>query len=286
MSAAGDGPPLPEVPLDGGDHALHETALVGGDVNVGENVVVRVGDTVRRPVGPHTAYVHALLRHFERVGFDGAPRVIGFDERGREVLTYVEGEPALEPVNRDNESLQALGALLRRMHDAQAGYEPAPDWHEEPLEPPPGVTRGSEVVFHNDIFPPNVILRDGLPAALVDWDFAGPAPRLYDVASAANFWVPLRPDSQAERWGLAGLPRGERLRLLCDAYGLAASERAELPDVVAHRNRIGYELHRRNGGELRLPGWREMWDRGSGNVILERSAWFEANRADLQRSLA
>ena len=79
--------------LDGGDHALHETALVGGDVNVGENVVVRVGDTVRRPVGPHTAAVDALLRHFEAVGFDGAPRALGLDERGREVLSFVEGEP-------------------------------------------------------------------------------------------------------------------------------------------------------------------------------------------------
>jgi hypothetical protein len=274
MSERGDEPPLPEIPL------------VGGDVNVGENVVVRVGDTVRRPVGPHAAYVHALLRHFERAGFDGAPRLIGFDERGREVLTYVEGTPAVEPLARDDESLHALGLLIRRMHDAQAGFDRPPDWHERPLEPPPGVTRGGEVVCHNDIFPPNVILREGLPVALVDWDFAGPAPRLYDVASAANFWVPLRSDGQAERWGLAGLPRGRRLRLLCDAYGLGAPERGELLDVVAHRNRTGYEMHRRNGGELRLPGWREMWDRGSGSVIQERSAWFEAHRADLQRSLA
>ena len=49
---------------------------------------------------------------------------------------------------------------------------------------------------------------------------------------------------------------------------------------------MGYEIHRRNGGELRLPGWKEMWDAGSGDVILERSAWFEAHRAELQRSLA
>ncbi len=122
--------------------------------------------------------------------------------------------------------------------------------------------------------------------ALIDWDLAVPAPRLYDVASAANFWVPLAPTSEAERSGLAGRRRGERLRLLCDAYGLDAAERGELLDVVAHRNRMGYEIHRLYGGELRLPGWREMWDAGSGDEILERSAWFEAHRADLQRSLA
>ena len=53
--------------------------------------VVRVGDTVRRGTGPWTPTVHALLRHLERVGFEGAPRVLGIDERGREVLSFVPG---------------------------------------------------------------------------------------------------------------------------------------------------------------------------------------------------
>ena len=131
-----------------------------------------------------------------------------------------------------------------------------------------------------------MILRGGLPAALVDWDFAGPAPRLYDVASAANHWVPLRPDGQAENGASPALPRGRRLRLLCDAYGLDAASRESTARRRRHRNRIGYEIHRRNGGELRLPGWKEMWDAGSGDEILRRSAWFEANREDLRRSLA
>jgi hypothetical protein len=275
-----------EAPLDGGDPTLHETPLTGGDVNVGENVVVRVGDTVRRPVGPHTTYAHALLRHFERVGFDGAPRVLGFDEHGREVLTFVEGAAALAPLPRDDGVLAELGGLVRRMHEAQRGYEPPPDWHEEPLEPPEPVAELPLVVCHHDVFPPNVILRGGSPVALVDWDFTGPAPALYDVASAANHWVPLRPDGQAATWGIDGLPRGARLRILCDGYGLDAAERGLLPEVVAHRNRIGYELHRRNGGELRLPGWKEMWDAGSGDEILRRGAWFEAHRAELRRSLA
>jgi len=263
-----------------------EVPLAGGDVNVGENVVVRVGDTVRRPVGPHTEYAHALLRHFERVGFEGAPRVLGFDEQGREVLSFVEGDAAFAPLPRDDVTLAALGSLLRRMHDAQEGFDPPPDWHDEALDIPASAATLPCVVCHHDVFPPNVILRGGLPAALVDWDFTGPAPRVYDVASAANFWVPLKPDDQAETWGLAGLPRSERLRVLGDSYGLEDASREVLLDVVAHRNRIGYEIHRRNGGELRLPGWREMWDRGSGDAILRRGAWFEANREDLRRSLA
>ena len=65
-----------------------EVPLLGGDMTEG---VVRVGRTVRRPVRPHTPAVHALLRHLEAVGFDGAPRVLGIDGRNREVLTYLPG---------------------------------------------------------------------------------------------------------------------------------------------------------------------------------------------------
>jgi hypothetical protein len=54
----------------------------------------RVGSTVHRATGPWTPAVHALLRHLERVGFE-APRVIGIDEEGREVLTFVAGRASI-----------------------------------------------------------------------------------------------------------------------------------------------------------------------------------------------
>ena len=126
----------------------------------------------------------------------------------------------------------------------------------------------------------------GLPVALADCDFASPAPHAYDIASAANFWVPPRPDSQGPEAGLDGLPRGERLLLLCDEYSLDAAARLSLLDVVAHRNVLGYETHRVRGCLQRLPGRREMWDAGSGNESLARGAWSEEHRADLRRSLA
>jgi hypothetical protein len=53
--------------------------------------VVRVGDTVRRPIGPHTAAVHALLSYLHAAGFAGAPRPLGIDEQGREVLSFIPG---------------------------------------------------------------------------------------------------------------------------------------------------------------------------------------------------
>jgi hypothetical protein len=66
-----------------------EHRLSGGGRNDG---AVRVGQTVRRRAGTHTLAIHALLRHLKAVGFAGAPRVLGIDYQGREVLTYLDGE--------------------------------------------------------------------------------------------------------------------------------------------------------------------------------------------------
>lgn len=71
-----------------------EVALVGGD---GTEGVVRVGDTVRRPVGAHSALVHGVLGHLESVGFSGATRYLGLDEQGRDVLTYIPARSPFRP---------------------------------------------------------------------------------------------------------------------------------------------------------------------------------------------
>src|SRR5690242_10055451 len=105
-----------------------EEVLHGG--NTGH--VVRVGDTVRRQTGHWTPAVHGLLEHLASVGFDAVPRPIGTDEQGREVLTYVDGVAgALGPQRLPDEfqtldACRAIGAWLRRFHEAQAGFAPDP----------------------------------------------------------------------------------------------------------------------------------------------------------------
>ena len=68
-----------------------EETLVGGLVSA----VAKVGDTVRRSTGPWTPAVHTLLSYLKAVGFDAAPRVLGIDERGREVLSCFRGDVPL-----------------------------------------------------------------------------------------------------------------------------------------------------------------------------------------------
>ncbi|MGW6461410.1 phosphotransferase [Streptomyces sp. NPDC055078] len=58
------------------DHV--EQALTGGTTPG----VVRVGNTVRRPLHARWRYVHQVLRHLERSGFDGVPRVLGVEGAG------------------------------------------------------------------------------------------------------------------------------------------------------------------------------------------------------------
>lgn len=116
--------------------------LTGGNVSAG---VVRVGETVRRPAGPWTPAVHALLDHLHAVGFRGAPRPLGIDERGREVLTFAPGVVPwpdhfhlLEPDAR----LARVGRLIRDFHEAARDFTPPPDARWQVLIPTGGAGPG------------------------------------------------------------------------------------------------------------------------------------------------
>ncbi len=65
-----------------------EVPLFGGDLTEG---LVRVGETVRRPRIAESDLVEALLLYLQRCGFDGAPRFLGIDDAGRQVLSFVHG---------------------------------------------------------------------------------------------------------------------------------------------------------------------------------------------------
>lgn len=195
-------------------------------------VRVRVGQTVRRTSYPWSPAVLDLLRHLEREGFSGAPRALGFDDQGREVLTYIEGEVGrgdifipsqggrfdirLPDYVWHDDVLVHLGALIRAYHDAAAAFPWAGrEWCFEDRQP-------FETVCHNELFQWNTVFRDGVPVAFIDWDTAAPGPRACDLGYAACRWVPFWRDEKCRAHGLptGTAEKARRFRLLVDAYGL------------------------------------------------------------------
>ncbi len=249
------------------------------------NAVRRVGDTVRRSAGPWTPAVHALLRCLERANFDGAPRVLGIDDEGCEVLTFVEGDvaPAASPAAVPDSVLIEAGRLLRRLHDATEGFAlpPGVRWHHR------GFVSGASrvVVCHNDVAPRNTVFRAGHPVAFIDWDGACPASAVWDVAHAAWQFVPLTDDAGCARRGWNPMPdRPTRLRVLCDAYGLAPLERAEFVDVTVRRMSAtadGIESYAAAGA----PAFAKLVAAGIPGQIRSESAWVGNHAAALRDAL-
>src|SRR5438105_5282403 len=149
-----------------------EKPLAGGMDNAG--AVVRIGDTVRRPTKKAAVAVRALLLHLEDVGFEGAPRYLGTDEQGREVLSYIEGQAPLPPYpawSMSDDALVEVAGLLRRFHEAAASLDPrqTEGWATEWADP-----MGGPLVCHNDPYPENVLFHEGRAVALIDFDLAAP----------------------------------------------------------------------------------------------------------------
>jgi hypothetical protein len=260
--------------------ASAEISLDGGDVTEG---VVRVGDTVRRPMSASSPAVHALLGHLESVGFEGAPRVLGIDERGRQILSYVPGRAATRPLDAravGDEALADLAGLVRRFHDAVQSFEPPRDavWEGGSAD-----DAAPELIAHCDITPENVIFRDGRPWALIDFDLARPTTRLFDIATALRHWAPIA--DPIDRDPLQRhLDVGARLRLFCDAYGLAARDRRRLLDLSRLRFGRSY-IAMRSRAMADGGAWARMWESGAGERIRRAAAWLDANWDDLDSRL-
>jgi aminoglycoside phosphotransferase (APT) family kinase protein len=253
-----------------GSEGREEEPLRGGTANRG--LVVRVGDTVRRPQTPFSEAVHALLSHLEDEGFDGAPRHLGRDSAGREVLSYVEGAVPIQPTPPwaySDTALVSVADLLRRYHEAVSDFDPTPfRWR---THVPDGYRTGP--VSHNDPNLDNVVFRDGRAVALIDFDLASPGSIEWDLATAARCWVPLQdprdsPPEVADR-------AVERLRLFADAYGLTPEQRRRVVLAVPETRTWGYDIVRA-GAESGHLGYTDHWTRAQ-DRYQRGTTWLERN---------
>ena len=233
----------------------NEVPLGGGNVSGG---VVRIGDTVRRPAGPWTPAVHALLGHLHAAGFPGAPWPQGFDEHGREVLTFIPGTVPwpdnfhlLDSGNR----LRRVARLIRDFHDAVTGFCPPPDARWQALIP----AEGTGIIAHHDLAPWNLVIGPG-QWAFIDWDTAAPGSRLWDVAYALHGFVPLSASPRHRR----GSP-AHRLRLFADAYGLDQAQRQQIVPMLTRRARAMHDFLAGQAATGAQP-WTRLWHAGHGRA--------------------
>src|SRR5579859_7043233 len=200
-----------------------EIPLQGGNVTG----AVRVGNTVRRATGPWSSAVHHLLHHLERHGFGGASQFLGIDAQGREMLSYVEGEVGHYPLPHymwSDTVLQAVARFLRRYHDATLDFVAPADAAWQFVYPD---SSKHEVICHNDVAPYNMVFVQEQPHALIDFDYAGPGPRAWDMAYAAYRFVPLMhtENQELQRLGLTDpTMQKQRLQRFCAAYGISTLE--------------------------------------------------------------
>ena len=149
---------------------MEEIPLSGGRVTAG---VVRAGDTVRRPCCPNSPFVHRVLSFLEEKDAP-APRFLGLDDRGREIISFLPGQVPDNLGYFSEEQLSAAGKLIRTLHDALSDF---PDCS-------PG-----ETVCHRDLSPCNFLFTGGLPAFVIDWDAAMVGNPLDDLAYALWMWL-------------------------------------------------------------------------------------------------
>lgn len=207
--------------------------LKGGRVDQ----IIRNGEAIHRPAGSWTPTIHTLLKHIRAHGFMAVPEPLGFDDAGNEIVSFIPGEVSNYPLPEtavSEEALISAAQLLRRYHDATLSFvnelSGNESWMLSPCEP-------AEVICHGDYAPYNVVLHGKKAVAIIDFDTAHPAPRVWDIAYALYRWTPLTHPNNPDGFG-SEQEKIKRAQLFCDAYGLTKAERAGLVSLVIERLQI------------------------------------------------
>ncbi len=169
--------------------------------------------------------------------FAGAPRPLGYDDQGREVVSFLEGHvPTAPPFNLSDRQLLSATQLILAFHDATSRL---------PL-------RGAhEVVCHGDLGPHNTVFRGEDAMAIIDWDAdVAPGRRSVDFAHAVWCFADLTDETSVTLDEQA-----RRARLMCDAYpGMS-------PETVVRELTARFLRARAQHAAAGRPGGVEAFDR-------------------------
>ncbi|WP_226666306.1 phosphotransferase [Metabacillus litoralis] len=197
-----------------------EEALTGGNVSN----VYRSGETVRREIKAESSNIHKLLKHLENKGFHAAPKFLGIDEKEREILSFIDGEAGHYPLKKymwSDDVLIEIARMLSLYHDSVRDFSYNDSWQCIDNTPEP-----FEVLCHNDFALYNIIFNDEKPIGIIDFDVAGPGPRLWDIAYTLYTCIPLSRfylSEKGEKIHYHSLQHADRIKqrvtLFFDSYG-------------------------------------------------------------------
>ena len=189
------------------------------------SAVVKSGSIVKRTATAGSPTIQQFLSHLRGAGVDWVPEPLGFDDSGREILSFVEGQ-AIDGVPPewfwDENVLVDIAKRLRQLHDASISFDgTSAVWNWDSASP-------TEVILHRDFAPYNCIFREQRFVGLIDFDLCAPGPRIWDIAYTAYRFVPLMPIGplgHAQSWSVSPFNTEimiKRLDAFLVAYGLGA----------------------------------------------------------------
>jgi aminoglycoside phosphotransferase (APT) family kinase protein len=139
------------------------------------------------------------------------------------------------------------------------------------------------VITHNDLFPENVVFRDGRVVALIDFAMAAPGRPQWDLAIAAEMWGPLGDPARRDQHppDLDGIAR---FGVLARAYGLEPERAAELVGILVEERTHSIANIRAEiaaGNEAWIGTWAAA---GGDERAAADDAWIAAHREALIRA--
>jgi hypothetical protein len=180
--------------------------------------------------------------------------------QGRYILQFIEGSPVSDPASLSLEDLREISSIVRTLHERAAGF-PILASHTWEVAIP---SDHAELICHNDLGPWNLI-RSRDKWVFIDWDGSGPSSRLWDLAYAAQSFVPLIGGGNPSRDAI-------RLRAFIDGYGLDLEERVSFPKLIHRRTFAMYRLLEDGALRHREP-WAAMFSTGHGDHWLQASQY-------------
>lgn len=180
--------------------------------------VVRIGDNVHKTLGDNYEISHRVLKCLEDHRFLYSPRIKGVDDKGREIMTYVDGTPIEADPIPLGVSIQAI-KILREFHDILSTFE--------------GVS-GGQTICHLDYAPWNVLQNNGQIVGIIDFDDLHIGQRIDDLSYAIWTFLDLGDDNQH----LTTDRQIEHIIELISAYGADIDLTGFIESLIQNQQRV------------------------------------------------